>query len=90
MEKASKFCQSCGMPMKKDPKSGGTNADGSKNLKYCSYCYENGVFTFNGTVEEFQDFCKQKMLKSGSPKFLAWLFTRGMRRLERWKMTYAK
>jgi hypothetical protein len=26
-----KFCQSCGMPMKKDTKTGGTNADGSKS-----------------------------------------------------------
>ena len=81
----SKFCQSCGMPMKKDPQSGGTNTDGSKNEKYCSYCYQNGDFTFNGTVSEFQEFCKEQMIKSGAPKIIAWLFTRGMKRLERWK-----
>ena len=73
------------MPMKKDPQSGGTNADGSKNVKYCSYCYQNGEFTFTGTVEDFQEFCRKMMIESGSSKFSAWLFTRGMKRLERWK-----
>ena len=28
------FCQSCGMPMKKDPENGGTNADGTKSPDY--------------------------------------------------------
>ena len=85
MEKENKFCQSCGMPMSKDLQCGGTNADGIKNLKYCSYCYQNGEFTFNGTVTEFQEHCRQIMVKNGQPKFIAWLFTRGMKRLERWK-----
>ncbi|WP_299124303.1 zinc ribbon domain-containing protein [uncultured Winogradskyella sp.] len=83
--KTNKFCQSCGMPIKKDPKLGGTNSDGSKNDLYCSYCYQNGEFTFKGTVKEMQDFCKGKMVEQGSSKFLAWLFTRGIPRLERWK-----
>jgi hypothetical protein len=87
MEKENKFCQSCGMPMKKDPQHGGTNQDGSRNLKYCSYCYQDGAFTFNGTVDEMQEFCKKKMIEHGSPKFIAWLFTRNMKRLERWKTT---
>ena len=81
-----KMCQSCGMPMSKDPKGGGTNADGSINEKYCSYCFENGKFTYEGNdVKEFQEFCRKKMIESGSGKFTAWLFTRGMKRLERWK-----
>jgi hypothetical protein len=33
------------MPLKKDEKGGGTNADGSKSAIYCSKCYENGKFT---------------------------------------------
>ncbi len=85
MSTPNKFCQSCGMPMSKDPQGGGTNADGSKNSSYCSYCYQNGAFTFNGTVKEFQEFCRQKMVESGQAKWMAWLFTRGMKRLERWK-----
>ena len=85
MESPNKFCQSCGMPMKKDPMYGGTNSDGSKNEMYCSYCYQNGAYTFTGTVNEMQEFCKGKMIEQGSPKWMAWLFTRGMKRLGRWK-----
>ena len=80
-----KFCQSCGMPLSKDPANGGTTADGSKTDKYCSYCYVNGKFTFEGTLKEMQDFCYQKMVEQGHSKFVAWIFTRGMKRLERWK-----
>lgn len=85
MAKQNKMCQSCGMPMSKDPQGGGTNADSSINLKYCSYCFQNGAFTYNGTVHEFQELCRQKMIEKGYSRFLAWLFTRGMNRLERWK-----
>ncbi|MFC0875060.1 zinc ribbon domain-containing protein [Saccharicrinis sp. FJH2] len=85
MEKPNKMCQSCGMPLSKDAEKGGTNADGTKNLKYCSYCYQNGEFTFKGSVKEFQEFCRQKMVEQGHGKFTAWLFTRGLKRLERWK-----
>jgi hypothetical protein len=85
MSTKNKFCQSCGMPMKQDPQGGGTNADGSKNEIYCSYCYQNDEFIFNGIVTEFQEFCRQKMFDSGQNRFMAWLFTRGLKRLERWK-----
>ena len=71
--------------MSKDTEKGGTNADVSKNLEFCSYCFQNGEFTFNGSVKEFQEFCRQKMIESGHNKFMAWIFTRGMKRLERWK-----
>ena len=85
MEKQYKMCQSCGMPMSKDPQGGGTNADGTLNLKYCSYCFQEGDFTWHGNVKDFQEFCRQKMIESGHNKLMAWLFTRGMKRLERWK-----
>lgn len=85
MSTTSKSCQSCGMPMKQDPQGGGTNADGSKNGIYCSYCYQNGDFTFHGTVGEYQEYCRQKMIEGGHNRFTAWLFTRGMKRLPRWK-----
>ena len=39
------FCQSCGMPLSKDPLGGGTAADGSKTTEYCSHCYSAGAFT---------------------------------------------
>ena len=73
------------MPMRKDPQGGGTDADGGRNATYCSYCYQNGEFTFKGTVEEFQEVCRKIMVEKGMSRILAWLFTRGMKRLHRWK-----
>lgn len=83
--KVNKFCQSCGMPMKKDLLHGGTNSDGSQSLIFCSHCYKMGEFTFNGSVEEMRQRCKEKIVEQGFPKWLAWFFTLGMKRLERWK-----
>lgn len=80
------ICQSCGMPLSKDPQEGGSNTNGSKNPKYCGYCYQNGTFTYNtDDVKEFQEHCRRMMIESGYNKFAAWLFSRGMKRLERWK-----
>ena len=57
MEQEMKFCQSCGMPLNEDNL--GTNADGSKNEDYCMYCYQNGMFTNDCTMEEMIEFCAQ-------------------------------
>lgn len=81
-----KFCQSCGMPMKRDPEGGGTNSDGSKNPEYCSYCYQDGAFSSPeiDTPQKMQQFCIEKMKEMGMPKIVAWFFTRGIPRLKRW------
>jgi hypothetical protein len=75
------------MPFKKDPQGGGTEKDGSKSQKYCSFCYQNGEFTSSeiDTPEKMQKFCIEKMKESGTPKFIAWFFTRGIPKLDRWK-----
>lgn len=52
-----KFCQSCGMPLTQETK--GTNADGTRNEDYCIYCYKDGKFTMNCTMEEMIQFCAQ-------------------------------
>ena len=85
MEKTYKMCQSCGMPMKKDPNGGGTNADGTKSGIYCSYCYEKGKFTRDCTVKEMQEFCKTKLKEMHFPGFLASIMTSNLPKLERWK-----
>jgi hypothetical protein len=86
MYKKNKVCQSCGMPLSKDPQGGGTNTDGTASEKYCSYCYQNGALAGEGmTVGEFQEFVRRNMVESGHNRFIAWLFTRGYKRLERWK-----
>lgn len=51
------FCQSCGMPLNDGIL--GTNADGSRNGEYCTYCYKDGVFTGDFTMEEMVEFCAQ-------------------------------
>ena len=79
-------CQSCGMPLNKDPQGGGTEADGSLSRTYCSICYDQGAFRHpDVTVKEFQQHCVEALMRSGMPKIMAWMFTRGIPRLGRWK-----
>jgi hypothetical protein len=86
MKQVFKNCQSCGMPLKRHAKGGGTNADGSKSATYCSHCYEKGEFTLpNLTVEQMKERVKGKLKEIGFPGFLTSLFTKGIPRLERWK-----
>ncbi len=83
-----KFCQSCGYPMSKDKQGGGTEKDGTINKKYCSMCYANGRFLTPpdvDTAEKMQAFCIDAMRKDGMNRVFAWLATRSIPRLERWK-----
>jgi hypothetical protein len=50
------ICQSCAMPIA-DLNFQGTNADGSKNNEYCLYCYKEGKFTADVTMDEMIEFC---------------------------------
>ncbi|MDE6146321.1 MAG: zinc ribbon domain-containing protein, partial [Muribaculaceae bacterium] len=52
-----KFCQSCGMPLTNDVF--GTNADGTQNEDYCIYCYKDGKFAQDMTMEQMIDHCAQ-------------------------------
>ena len=82
------FCQSCGFPLKKDKNGGGSEADGSISEKYCSMCYEKGAFLTPPEVnnaKKMQDFCIKAMKDDGINVFFAWLATRGIPKLERWK-----
>lgn len=58
--KDQKFCQSCGMPM--EGAQYGTESDGSNSADYCSYCYEDGKFCVNVTMEQMIDFCAKPMV----------------------------
>ena len=57
MEKVIKYCQSCGMPLTDEVL--GTNADGSKNEDYCMYCYKDGHFLQDCTMDEMIEHCAQ-------------------------------
>jgi len=80
-----KLCQSCGMPLKRDPNGGGSNADGSINTEYCSHCYIDGAFAQPDiSAEEMRQLCIDNITAGGVPKILARLLTRGIPRLKRW------
>lgn len=45
------FCQSCGMPLR-EAADFGNNKDLSRNTDYCSFCYIDGQFTSDLTMDE--------------------------------------
>lgn len=57
-----RFCQSCGMPLNEGPF--GTEADGSPNPDYCSYCYQDGAFAAACSMEEMIEFCAPFVAKA--------------------------
>ncbi len=79
------ICQSCGMPMKQDPKGGGTNADGTLSQEWCSFCYADGAFLGPDlTVKEMQDIGINALKAKGFPRPMGWLMTRNIPKLKRW------
>lgn len=79
-------CDSCGMPLAKDPAGGGSEADGGKSEIYCSFCYADGAFIHpDVSVKDFQANTVQAMKDNGTPGWLAWLMTREIPRRPRWR-----
>ncbi|MEZ3426737.1 MAG: zinc ribbon domain-containing protein [Lachnospiraceae bacterium] len=81
-----KICQSCGMPMLEEQY--GTEADGSHNESYCCYCYKDGAFAQECTLEEMVDFCAPFEVEGGRSKTIeeAKVMLMGyFPTLERWK-----
>lgn len=82
-----KQCQSCGMPLHKDPSGqwGWTEKDGSLSSLYCSLCYKNGEFCYPGNdVEEFKNIVDDAMKKSGYGWFMRKFTRRQIPNLSRW------
>ena len=52
------FCQSCGMPLTSNEDCG-TEADGAISFDYCQYCYRDGHFLQECTMEEMIEHCAQ-------------------------------
>lgn len=46
------ICQSCGMSIEED-KDKGTNADGTLSSEYCLYCFKEGAFTNDLTIDQY-------------------------------------
>ena len=79
-------CQSCGMPLSRDPLGGGTNADGTRTTEYCSHCYQKGAFTQPDiTAQQMQTLVEGKLRTMHFPGFLARRFARDVPTLRRWK-----
>jgi len=73
------------MPLKNDPNGGGTEADGSTSVLYCSICYSDGAFVHQGVdAATFQANCLTALHDKGMPRIMAWAFTRGIPKLPRW------
>lgn len=74
------------MPLKADPQKGGSNADGSRSLTYCSYCYRDGkLVNPDMTIDEMRKLIVEKLREKGYPRFIARFFTVGLDRLQRWR-----
>lgn len=52
------MCQSCAMPMVRD-EDYGTEKGGGKNRDYCIYCYKDGDFTQDMSMEEMIKHCSR-------------------------------
>jgi len=45
------------MPLNEGSELFGTNADGTRNEDYCTYCYKDGAFNSDETMEEMIESC---------------------------------
>ena len=79
------YCQSCGMPLSKDEKGGGTEADGTVSTAYCSHCYLGGAFTDPTlTAEQMVERVRRKLKERHIPGFLAKSIVKDIPMLARW------
>jgi hypothetical protein len=73
------------MPLSKDEKGGGTEANGARSADFCSHCYAGGKFTAPDlTVEQMIERVQGKMREMHIPGFLARRFTKEIPALKRW------
>jgi hypothetical protein len=66
------------MPLSKDP---GVR----ESEKYCSYCYRNGKFTYEGDLKGFQEISYNGMVQKGMNKYLAKFYAWVVRFAPRWR-----
>ena len=79
-----KMCQSCAMPLE-DEKLFGDNENGTKNDDYCIYCFKDGKFTGNETLEEMIEICVPHMVKDGFEESKAReMLNAALPKLKRW------
>ena len=59
-----RICQSCGMPLKSDSELG-TEKDGTINIDYCKYCYNDGEFIDKVDMNEYIEMCSKFGFQAG-------------------------
>lgn len=78
------ICQSCGMPLSDDFLA--RNADGSFNENYCKWCWADGHFLQNCTMEEMVEHCIPRMpLAQTEPEACRAYMRSLLPTLERWQ-----
>ena len=78
------ICQSCGMPLSDDFLA--READGSFNERYCKWCWEDGHFLQDCTMEEMVEHCIPHMpLGQTDPEACRTYMRSLLPTLERWK-----
>lgn len=79
MENKCNTCESCMMPLDKDPGVSG-------NPKYCSYCCKDGKLCDEGEdLKAFQKRCYEGMREKGMGRFKAKFYTFLVRFAPRWR-----
>ena len=77
-------CQSCGMPLSDDFLA--QEPDGTLNEKYCKWCWDDGRFAQDCTMEEMVEHCIPNMPLGQSDPEACRAYMRGLLpTLERWK-----
>lgn len=74
------ICQSCGIPLTDNF---GTEANGRQSKDYCMFCYKNGKFNKDVSMDEFIEICLEYvdyMPKDDARK----LFKQNFSQLKRW------
>ena len=62
LEMPEHYCQSCGMIL--TPDSYGTDAAGNASDHYCKWCYENGKYTYETTMDAMIEDCAPRLAQS--------------------------
>lgn len=79
-------CQSCGMPLDRDPQGGGTEKNGTLSKTYCSLCYRDGKFTGQDcTLQQMQGIVDEALKERGSGWLMRKIAVLQIPRLGRWR-----
>lgn len=62
LEMPEHYCESCGMYL--TPDDYGTDASGKKTDHYCKWCYEQGEYTYETTMEAMIEDCAPRLAEN--------------------------